>query len=120
MEGFDARRVYTLLNIDDSKYSIPMIISVGKMYMYVFLSLLRVWTFSWFLFFVCMYLCMYEGYVMDQENDSINNGVKPQPRFEFEDVFYGESYGEELTMDDANTDKEKMLWVSHVLLHTQE
>lgn len=42
MEGFDARRVYTLLNIDDSKYSIPMIISVGKMYMYVFLSLLRV------------------------------------------------------------------------------
>merc|ERR1711918_232201 len=29
MEGFDARRVRTLLNIDEHKYAIPMIISMG-------------------------------------------------------------------------------------------
>ena len=107
MEGFDARRVSTLLSIDDSKYSIPMIISIGKICMYI--SFLSPTCMEFLLIFIlraylCMSDCTYEGYVQEQENDSINNGVMPQPRFEFEDVFYGESYGEELIMDDANTD----------------
>lgn len=64
MEGFDARRVNTLLHVDEKRYSIPMIISAG--------------------------------YVSEGEERGILDGSKQQPRFEFADVYYEETYGEPL------------------------
>ena len=53
---------------------------------------------------------MSSGYVAESENENIMNGIKTQPRFEFHDVYFGESFGEKLNLNtsiqhDCNDDE---------------
>ena len=46
------------------------------------------------------YFLTIQGYVVEEESKNIEEGRKQQPRFDFNEVFFGESYGEILNLKD--------------------